>query len=109
MARSAAAANSGLSLSQWLKPAAASLASAMRRSAETKGTRSWVATNNASVVRTAATLATQTTDVRLRFQARAYAVITNTARMPAVAEVGKTSNRNVSSQSMGARIKAAVV
>ena len=109
MARSAAAATSGLSLSQWLQPAATSLASAMRRSAEMKGTRSCVAISNAMVVRTAATLATQTIDVRLRFQARAYAVTTNAPSTPAVAEVGKTSNRRVSSQSMGARIKAAVV
>src|ERR1017187_1311866 len=109
MARSAAAATSGLSLSQRLRPAAASLASAMRRSAEMKGTRSCVAINNARVVMTAAALATQTTDARQRFQARAYAVTTNAPRTPAVAQVGKTSNRKVSSQSMGARIKAAVV
>ena len=89
--------------------AAASLASAMRRSAEMKGTRSCVAINNARVVRTAATLATQTIDVRLRFHARAYAATANAPRTPAVAEVGKTSNRRVSSQSMGARIKAAVM
>src|ERR1035438_6083127 len=105
MPRSAAVATSGLSLSQRLRPAAASLASAMMRSAEVKGTRSRVAINNAREVRTAATLTTHTTDVRVRFQARAYAETTNTLRTPAVAELGKTSNRRVSSQSMGTRIK----
>src|SRR5208337_5349841 len=108
IAKSAAAATSGLSPSQRLCSAATSLASAMRRSAEMKGTRSCVAINKARVVRTAETLATQTTDVRRRFHARAYAVTTNAPSTPAVAGVGNTLNPRVNSQSMGARIKAAV-
>src|SRR5271169_2901771 len=109
MARSAAAATSGLSLSQWLRPAPTSLAKAMNRSAELNGKRSRVAINNARAVRTAATLTTQTIDVRRRFQARTYAEITNMPRTPAVAEFGNTANRSVSSQSMGARISVAVL
>src|SRR5208282_850092 len=109
MARSTAAAISGRSLSQWLRPAAASLANAINRSTKMKGTRSSVAISNARAVNTAATLATQRIDTRLRFQASAYAVATNTPSTAAVAQLGKTLNRRVSSQSMGAMIKAAVV
>src|SRR5208283_3143394 len=109
MARSAVTATSGLSPRQWLRPATTWLANAMKSSAEMKGTRSYVAIHNVRMVRTAATLATQTTDARSRFQARAYAATTNTSRTPAVAEVGNTPNRRVSSQSIGTRIKQAVV
>jgi len=109
MARSAAAATGGLSQSQRLLPAATSLAAAMSSSAEMKGVRSRVAISNPRAVRTAATLATHTTMAKPRFQASAYAATAKTPTMPAAAEVGKTSKRKVSSQSMGARIKAAVV
>ena len=80
----------------------------MKSSAEMNGSRSCVAISNARAVNTAVMLAIQRTGVRLRFQARADAAITNALSTPAVTEAGKTLKRRVSSQSMGARIKPAV-
>ena len=53
-------------------------------------------------------LATQKTGARSRLQASAEAAITNAARMAAVAGGGNTLKFKVSSQSMGARIRADV-
>src|ERR1019366_8181129 len=80
----------------------------MTRSAKMKGARSCVAIINARAVKIAVTLATQTTGARLRFHARADAAATNAASTPAVTEARNTLKRSVSSQSMGARIKAEV-
>ena len=72
------------------------------------GARSCAAIINARAVNAAAMLAIQTTGARLRFHARADAPATNAISTPAVAEAGNTLKRSVSSQSMGARIKAEV-
>ena len=73
-----------------------------------KGANWCVAIDKAKAEPAAATLATQKTGVRFSFQASAVAAITNTPRMAAVAAAGITLKRSVSSQSMGARIRAEV-
>src|ERR1035438_3544461 len=94
--------------SQRSRAAAASLASAITRSAARYGTRSCDTISNASAVNAAALWAAQTTGARLRFQAKANAATTNALSNPAVAEADKIWKRSVSSPSMGARISAAV-
>ena len=80
----------------------------MSRSAARKGSMSWVAINRAIAAMAVARSATQTIEVRLRFHASAWAASTNPASTAAAAEGVRTLKRSVSSQSMGARIKAEV-
>src|ERR1035441_4607601 len=77
-------------------------------SAAMKGRSVCVAIDKARASGAAAALATQTTDARLRFHASAEAAQTNAPSTAAVAAAGNTLKRRVSSQSMGARIKADV-
>ena len=73
-----------------------------------KGVTSCVAIDKARATTAAVTLATQKTDARLRFHARAEAAQTNAPSTPAVTAAGNTLKRSVSSHSIGARIKAEV-
>src|ERR1019366_3552058 len=107
-ARSAEAATSGLTVSSRLRAAADSPTSTIRSRAAMKGSRWWVAKDKARATTAAVMLATQMIGTKSRFHARAEAEITNTHRMAAVTDGGRTLNRRVSSQSMGPRINADV-
>src|SRR5271166_4509805 len=108
MPASAARAATGRTLSWRLRRAAYSLRVAIKSSAAMKGISWRVATAKASAAADAVPLATQKTGVRSIFHASAVAAITNMLRMAAVTGGGNTLKLKVSSQSMGARIRAEV-
>src|ERR1700722_12127292 len=80
----------------------------MRRSTPRKGSMSCVAMSRAMAVMAGATAAAQTIEVRWRLHASAKAVQMKPARSVAEAEGERTLKRRVSSQSMGAKMRAEV-